>query len=133
MNALKKWSFITYIVPVKPLATQGDQIWRVFAYWAIVYFGQRFENYTSCAIFGDTFFHGTSYVLILTKKWDGLHFGRFFHKFIWSPSNTAHVGTTVLFDQGNFLLFVMRCLVNGNYKVRIFKVHLRIFLNNFSE
>jgi hypothetical protein len=26
---------------------QGDQIGRIIAHWAIVYFGQVFENYTS--------------------------------------------------------------------------------------
>jgi hypothetical protein len=31
-----------------------------------------------------TLFHGKSYVLIF-KKWIGLHFGRLFHKRIWSP------------------------------------------------
>jgi hypothetical protein len=35
---------------------QGDQIGRIFALWAIVYFGQ---------------------------KWVGLYFGTFFHNFIW--------------------------------------------------
>jgi hypothetical protein len=35
---------------------QGDQIERIFAYWAIVNsFGQRFENYRSSAIFGILF------------------------------------------------------------------------------
>jgi WD40 repeat protein len=24
---------------------QGDQIWRIFAFWTIVFFGQFFENY----------------------------------------------------------------------------------------
>jgi hypothetical protein len=36
-------------------------------------------------IFRLIFSHGKSYVLILTKKWFGLHFGPFFHKLIWSP------------------------------------------------
>jgi hypothetical protein len=26
---------------------QGNQIWRIFAQWAIVYFGQFFENYST--------------------------------------------------------------------------------------
>jgi hypothetical protein len=30
---------------------QGDQIGRIFAHWAIVYFGQCFENYSSSANF----------------------------------------------------------------------------------
>jgi hypothetical protein len=30
---------------------QGDRIGRVFAQWAIVYFGQLFENYRSSTLF----------------------------------------------------------------------------------
>jgi hypothetical protein len=47
-------------------------------YWAIVYFGQYFENYRSSPIFTH-FLQGKSYVLIkFDKKWVGLYFGRFF-------------------------------------------------------
>jgi hypothetical protein len=55
---------------------QGDQIGRIFAYWSIVYFGQRLKHYRSSAKFLATFF--PRYVLILTKKWFGYILGDFF-------------------------------------------------------
>jgi hypothetical protein len=33
----------------------------------------------------DTYFHGKIFVLIWTKNWVGLHFGRLFNKLLWSP------------------------------------------------
>jgi hypothetical protein len=62
---------------------QGDQIGRFFAAWVIVFFGQFFVNYRLSPNFWGYFFHGKNCALILTKN--GLGFGRFFHKFIWSP------------------------------------------------
>jgi hypothetical protein len=47
--------------------------------------GSFFEKYKSGPNFGAAFFNGRSCVLILTKKWIGLHFGQFFNKHIWSP------------------------------------------------
>jgi hypothetical protein len=37
--------------------------------------------------FGGSVFHGKSYLkgIYFAKKMFGLHFGRFFHKLIWSP------------------------------------------------
>jgi hypothetical protein len=66
------FSFLFLVVP------QGDQIGRIFAYWAIVFFGQFFENYRRGTNSWATFFHGKSNALILTKIELGLHFGRFF-------------------------------------------------------
>jgi hypothetical protein len=58
-----------------------------FAFWAIYFFGQFFEKITIASqIFWLLF--STYYVLILTKKTVGLHFGRIFHKLIWSPCRT---------------------------------------------
>jgi hypothetical protein len=37
------------------LTRQGDQIGRIFAQWAIVYYGQFFENYRSSRHFCATF------------------------------------------------------------------------------
>jgi hypothetical protein len=65
-----KWSYIP---------AQGDQIGRIFAYWTTVCFGHFDDNKRSSNCWA-TFFHGKSYVLILTKKLIGLHFGRFFLK-----------------------------------------------------
>jgi hypothetical protein len=56
----------------------GDQIGRIFAHWAIIYFGQWFEKLQKENIFWAAFSHGTSYVFILSKKRVGLHFGDFF-------------------------------------------------------
>jgi hypothetical protein len=62
---------------------QGDRIGRMLSYRAIVYFVQRFENYSSTATkIWATFFHNTSYVLILTNNFLGYIFGRFFNKLI---------------------------------------------------
>jgi hypothetical protein len=47
--------------------------------------GSSFENYESSPHFWATFSLSLSYASILTKKWFGLHFGRFFHQLIWSP------------------------------------------------
>jgi hypothetical protein len=45
---------------------QGDQIGRIFAFWAVAYLGQWFENYRNSAIFWATFM----YVCInCDKKW----------------------------------------------------------------
>jgi hypothetical protein len=46
---------------------QGDQIVRIFAHWAIVYFGQFLENYRGNTNFWSPIFYGKSYALILTK------------------------------------------------------------------
>jgi hypothetical protein len=35
------------------------------------------------------FFLSIDYVLILSEKWVGLHFGRFFPKLIWSPCSAS--------------------------------------------
>jgi hypothetical protein len=51
---------------------------RIFAYWAIVYFGHYFDNYRSTANYWATFLHSTSYVLILTNTWLGYILGDFF-------------------------------------------------------
>jgi hypothetical protein len=48
---------------------QGDLIWRMFAYWAIVYFGRFFLKITELLKVLGYFF---------PPKWVGLHFGRFF-------------------------------------------------------
>jgi hypothetical protein len=60
---------------------QDDQIGRIFAHWAIAYFGQFFENYRSNPNFWDTIFHGQT-KNSQTKKFVGLHNGRVFHKLI---------------------------------------------------
>jgi hypothetical protein len=68
---------------------QGDQIGRIFALWAIFYFGQFFENIISgpnCCYIWATFFNRSTWIKnFLDKIWLGLHFGQFFNKIIWSP------------------------------------------------
>jgi hypothetical protein len=56
---------------------QGDQIGRISAYRATVFFGQFFK-YRSSANFLATFFRKTNYVMSLTKKRVGLHLKLFF-------------------------------------------------------
>jgi hypothetical protein len=41
---------------------QGDQIGRIFAYWAIVYLGQIFESYISSPNYRATFFNVFSFM-----------------------------------------------------------------------
>jgi hypothetical protein len=55
--------------------SQGDQIRRIFACRAVVFF---FENDKSSVISWASFFHGTSYVFILTKNVLGYILGDFF-------------------------------------------------------
>jgi hypothetical protein len=65
---------------------QGDQIGRIFAYWFFHFRQFFFENYRSSPNLKASFIQSKkNYLLILTKKWVKLHFGRFFHKLIWSP------------------------------------------------
>jgi hypothetical protein len=66
---------------------QGDQIGRIFAQWAIVYFGQWFENYIQSANFWATFFRDISYVLIFTKN--GL-------ATFWASFSQTHLVTLLL-------------------------------------
>jgi hypothetical protein len=47
---------------------QGDQIARIFACWAIVFFGQSIANYISSANSWDIFFNSIIYLLIWTKN-----------------------------------------------------------------
>jgi hypothetical protein len=56
---------------------QGDQIGRIFAYRANVYFGQFFENHRSSSIFG-CFFPRLSLCIDFDMKSVGIHFGDFF-------------------------------------------------------
>jgi hypothetical protein len=56
---------------------QDDQIGRIFAQWAIVYYEQFFENYRSSPHLCYTVFTGIDYVLILTKNGLGYILGHF--------------------------------------------------------
>jgi hypothetical protein len=47
--------------------SQGNQIGRIVAFWAIVFIGYIIGNYRSTASSLATFFHETSHVSILTK------------------------------------------------------------------
>jgi hypothetical protein len=53
------------------------QIGRIFAYWAIVYFGGVFLNYASSPNVFGTFPHVTHDVLV-SQKWVGVHFWAIF-------------------------------------------------------
>jgi hypothetical protein len=64
---------------------QGDQIGRIFAYWAVFLLWAAFENYKIRANYWAYFIHGTSGVLILTENGLGDILGDKFHKPIWSP------------------------------------------------
>jgi hypothetical protein len=69
----------------KVFLKQGDQIGRIFAHLAFVFFGQFFEKYRNSANSLATFFHETSYVLVSTKDVFGYSLGDFFRRLTWSP------------------------------------------------
>jgi hypothetical protein len=73
--------------PAKLGRLQGDQIGRIFAFWAIFFFGQFFETYKSSPIFLATDFFHVKICVQLTINGLGYIFVRFFHKLIWSPSS----------------------------------------------
>jgi hypothetical protein len=64
---------------------QGDRIGRIFASWAIVYYGHFFENSRSSPKVVGYFFPRLRILLNFSLKRVGLLFGQFFHKLIWSP------------------------------------------------
>jgi hypothetical protein len=67
-------------------ANQGDQIGRIFAHWAIVYFGRGFFSKITeeAQNFRRLFIDSIDYVLILTiMVW--ATFWAIFRKLIWSP------------------------------------------------
>jgi hypothetical protein len=64
---------------------QGDQIRKTFASWAIVYFGQFFENDINSPKIKATYYNGKCYILISTKIGLGYILGGFFHKLARSP------------------------------------------------
>jgi hypothetical protein len=65
---------------------QGDQIGRIFAHWAIVYF-EHFSKFSDVAEFFSFAYHFPQLTLYITfnKKWVWLNSGQFFRKLIWSP------------------------------------------------
>jgi hypothetical protein len=65
---------------------QCDQIGRIFADWAIIYHGHFLKFTEAAEIFALLISHVNSYVPInFDKTCAGIHFGRFFHKKVWSP------------------------------------------------
>jgi hypothetical protein len=62
---------------------QGDQIVRISAQWAIVYFGSFFQKLQKRPKFWASFSPSIDYVSILTKNGFGYILGDFFHKLIW--------------------------------------------------
>jgi hypothetical protein len=63
---------------LKLTAHQGDQIGRIFARWAILYFGQLFETCLICPNFCATIFHGKSNALFSANNQLGHNLGDFF-------------------------------------------------------
>jgi hypothetical protein len=57
---------------------QGDQIGRIFTYWAFIFFGQFVYNYRSSLNMYLFFFHVKSCALGLKKNWLGYILGDFF-------------------------------------------------------
>jgi hypothetical protein len=55
----------------------------------IVFFGHFIENNRSSAKYWATFFQQYQSCINLDQKWVGLHFGRLFHKLVWSRCSRA--------------------------------------------
>jgi hypothetical protein len=53
---------------------------RLFALGSFLKKIQKWTNYIHT-----TFFPTVKVIYLFCKKWDGLQFGRFWHKLIWSP------------------------------------------------
>jgi hypothetical protein len=71
---------------------QGEQIVRIFAYWAIVYFEHFYENYRSGKNFWGSFAQYILKVLYLTKN--GLDcIWAIFQKFVYSLVTLIEAGT----------------------------------------
>jgi hypothetical protein len=64
--------------------SKGDRIERIFAYRAMFYFVQLFQNCGSSPKISTSFFHGKRDELIVTKKCHGLILRNIFQKLIWS-------------------------------------------------
>jgi hypothetical protein len=56
---------------------QGDKIWRIFAYWAILFFEQFFDYYKSSQKNLYEFYYGKSYESLLAKNGLGYILGNF--------------------------------------------------------
>jgi hypothetical protein len=69
---------------------QDDQIDRIFAQRVIVYFGQLLETNEVAHILGKLY--SSVEFMHCGNEWVGLHFGRFFHKLIWSPCQRLKIG-----------------------------------------
>jgi hypothetical protein len=70
--------FVSCEAFLKLTAHQGDQIGRIFARWAILYFGQLFETCLICPNFCATIFHGKSNALFSANNQLGHNLGDFF-------------------------------------------------------
>jgi hypothetical protein len=55
-------------IPRKKCTKNRPQIGRIFACWAIVYFGKPFINYRSGTNFGAIFTHGNSFMCVNFDK-----------------------------------------------------------------
>jgi hypothetical protein len=82
------WRRISEIIIIIVNGQQGDQIGRIFAYWATDFFGQILENYISTANSWAIFSTG-QFMYYFDKNGLGYTLGDFFHKLIWSPWSTT--------------------------------------------
>jgi hypothetical protein len=57
---------------------QDNQIGRIFAHWAIVYFDEFLKMTEAAQTFGLHTFSSAKVMYLFRQKWVGLHFGRFF-------------------------------------------------------
>jgi hypothetical protein len=98
------------------LTNQGDQIGRIFADWAAVYFGQFIENFKSYPNYWASIFHDTRYVhtyLTFTKNELGYILGDFFTNSSGHPVTNVtidrHIGTTSN-SSPTYLTSVIHCV-----------------------
>jgi hypothetical protein len=82
---------------------QGDQMRRIFAQCAIVYFGQLFKNYTCSPKVWAALFQRIDYVLISTKM-DGATF--------WAIFSQAHLVTLFFIPKKHNNYLITKCRKN---------------------
>jgi hypothetical protein len=92
-----QWKILAKLLTIWSILLPLENFYGHLVYFVVVWyifprFGILYQEKSGNPDFRASVFHGENYSLILTKKWVGLHFGRFFHKLIWSPSGQTTRG-----------------------------------------
>jgi hypothetical protein len=90
---------VSFRIHLKPGFIQGDQIWRIFAYWVIAYLLWKvlFENYRSSPNFKATFSMVKRYSVEFDKNELGYIFGDFFTNASGRPGFITYIHLFAVF------------------------------------